>query len=71
MKGIEKVRQVDKAYRHLFNTPEGQIILDDLAKHFGEINTAKDATPTSISVGAGELNVLNHILHRMNSHALD
>ena len=69
MKAREQIHQTNTAYKHVFESPDGKIVLKDLEAIFGVTHTGKDATPTSVTVSAGQLNVLNYIQQRIQ-HAV-
>ena len=70
MKAREQIHQRNIAYKNVFASPDGQIVLRDLQATFGLTHIGKDATPTSVTLYAGYLNMLNYIQQRIQ-HAVD
>jgi hypothetical protein len=74
MKGVDRVRQVNKAYQHLFNSPDGEVVMSDLQTYFGgDTLKQKDGVvdPHSTVAASGSRKVLMHIIQRIHANAVD
>jgi hypothetical protein len=66
--------QISKAYNAFFDTPNGQVIWDNLNRTFADDIVAKKdgiVDPNATLVRAGNRQVLQFIQHMRNRNALD
>lgn len=55
-----------KAYKNVFNSPEGRVVLQDLMKVHHMKGSSFDPNPTVAAFKEGERNVILRILTRIN-----
>ena len=53
---------MDSAYKRVFNTPDGRLILQDLIEQHGVIHSVFDQNPNLMALREGERNVVLRIL---------
>ena len=56
---------LNDAYRKVFTSPEGQIVLRDLARRFGITDTAMNSNHAELAYSAGQKMVVRQIFDRM------
>lgn len=62
---IEKIEALQKSYSTLFNTKDGQLVLQDLKKRYCIDKTTMDVNPHYTSCNEGMRTVVLHIQNQM------
>lgn len=63
MKFRFRKQQLAKAYKNVFSTSEGQLVLHDIIRRSGVLRSSFDTNPHVTSFKEGERNVALHILY--------
>lgn len=58
----KKRKLMDSAYKRVFNTPDGRLILQDLIEQHGVLHSVFDQNPNLMALREGERNVVLRIL---------
>lgn len=58
----KKRKLMDSAYKRVFNTPDGRVILQDLIEQHGVLHSVFDQNPNLMALREGERNVVLRIL---------
>ena len=58
----KKRKLMDSAYKRVFNTHDGRLILQDMMEQHGVLNSVFDANPSIMALREGERNVVLRIL---------
>lgn len=57
---------INDAYRKVFTSPEGEIVLRDLARRFGITDTAMNSSHAEMAYSAGQKMVVREIFDRIH-----